>query len=87
MLFKQCNLIYRYHHRLVIKQNVTSLLHNNVRTSSTTVNKKNNIKFDGPSLKDFIVKKLPKEQTELIKNEDKIPYVDMVNPGQNRKGK
>lgn len=87
MLFKQCNFIYRYRPRLLTKQNVTSLLYNNVRTCSKTVSKKNILKFDGPSLKDFIVKDLTKEQKELINNEDKIPYVDMVDLGQNRKGK
>lgn len=87
MLFKQCNFMYRYH-RLIIKQKNNLLLFNNTRICSTTVNSKKNVhKFDGPSLKDFIAKDLPKEQEEFINNEDKVPYVDTDDFGQNRKGK
>ncbi|XP_025414811.1 CDK5RAP1-like protein isoform X2 [Sipha flava] len=57
------------------------------RCSSIIINeKKNENKFDGPSLKDFIANSLPEEQkVELVNDNDKIPYVDMTDLGQNRK--
>lgn len=86
MSFKQLNLIYRYRKLLTKHKNI--LVYNNVNNCSTIVNeKKKERKFDGPSLKDFIAKDFPPVQSELVYNEDKIPYVDMVNLGQNRKGK
>jgi len=92
MLFKQFNLINRYNRLAFKHKNILLLLHriNNAKGCSTTVNNNNKKKphtFDGPSLKHFITKNFPAEQNELINNEDKIPYVDMINLGQNRKGK
>lgn len=87
MPFKQLNLIYRYR-KLITKHKNILVLHNNVKSCSTIVNeKRKENKFDGPSLKDFIAKDFPPVQTELVHDDDKIPYVDMVNLGQNRKGK
>ncbi|XP_060875212.1 mitochondrial tRNA methylthiotransferase CDK5RAP1 isoform X2 [Metopolophium dirhodum] len=87
MILKKINVAYRYS-RLISKHKSIVLLHttNIVKSCSTTIKKKNEYKFDGPSLKDFIAKDLPQEQIELVNNEDKIPYVDdMVDLGQNRK--
>jgi len=89
MILKKINVAYRYS-RLISKHKSIVLLHttNIVKCCSTTIKKKNEYKFDGPSLKDFIAKDLPQEQIELVNNEDKIPYVDdMVDLGQSRKGK
>jgi len=89
MILKKINVAHRYC-RLISKHKSIVLLHttNNVKYCNATIKKKNEYKFNGPSLKDFIAKDLPQEQTELVNNEDKIPYVDdMVNFGQNRKGK
>lgn len=89
MILKKINVAHRYC-RLTSKHNSIVLLHttNNVKYCNATIKKKNEYKFNGPSLKDFIAKDLPQKQTELINNEDKIPYVDdMVDFGQNRKGK
>lgn len=82
MLFKQFNLIYRYR-KLVPKHTHLLLVYNGVKSFSTRVYKN---KFDGPSLKDFIANDLPAQQTELLNDDEKIPYVDIVNLGQNRKG-
>ncbi|XP_008184115.1 CDK5 regulatory subunit-associated protein 1 isoform X2 [Acyrthosiphon pisum] len=87
MILKKINVAYRYS-RLISKHKSVVLLNttNIVKSCSTTIKKKNEYKFDGPSLKDFIAKDLPQEQIELVNNEDKIPYVDdMVDLGQNRK--
>jgi hypothetical protein len=92
MLFKQLNLINCYR-RHVLKYKDILLLHRKIynsrnRCSSIIINeKKNENKFDGPSLKDFIANSLPEEQkVELVNDNDKIPYVDMTDLGQNRKG-
>lgn len=91
MLFKKFNLINRYNRLISKHKNILLLLHNtnNVKGCSTTVNdsKKKPYTFDGPSLKDFITKDFRAEQNEFVNNEDKIPYVDTINLGQNRKGK
>lgn len=89
MILKKFNVAYRYS-GLISKHKSIVLLHttNIVKSCSTFTKKKNEYKFDGPSLKDFIAKDLPQEQIELVNNEDKIPYVDdMIDLGQNRKGK
>jgi len=89
MILKKINVAYRYC-GLISKHKSVVLFHttNNVNYCSTIYKKKKENKFKGPSLKDFIAKDLPQEQTEHINNEDKIPYVDdMVGLGQNRKGK
>lgn len=85
MLLKKFNLVCLRH--LAKHKNI--LLHrtNNIKFCSTTINKKKNeFKFDGPSLKDFIAKDLPAEASEIVNNEDKIPYIEIDNLGQNRKG-
>jgi len=91
MLFKKFNLINRYKRLISKHKNILLLLHstNNVKGCSTTVNdsKKKQYTFDGPSFKDFIAKDFRMEQNEFVNNEDKIPYVDTINLGQNRKGK
>ncbi|XP_025198231.1 CDK5 regulatory subunit-associated protein 1 [Melanaphis sacchari] len=87
MILKKINLAHRYC-RLISKHKSIVLLHttNNVENCNTNIKKKNEYKFNGPSLKDFIAKDLPQEQIEPVNNEDKIPYVDgMVDFGQNRK--
>ncbi|VVC28955.1 Methylthiotransferase, conserved site,Elongator protein 3/MiaB/NifB,TRAM domain,Radical SAM, alpha/beta [Cinara cedri] len=81
MLFKPLNSIYRYR-RLIVKHTNILFVDNNVKSYSTTNNKN---KFDGPSLKDFISNEFPAQQTELLNNNEKIPYLDIVNLGQNRK--
>lgn len=81
MLFKHFNFIYRYR-RLVPKYTNIILLHNDIKNCNTI----NENKFNGPSLKDFIAKDFPTQQTELLNNDEKIPYVDIVDLGQNRKG-
>lgn len=88
-MFKYYNLIHRFS-RLITKHKHISLLYktNNVKSCCTTINnKKKEHTFDGPNLRDFIVKDLPAEQGEFVNNDDKIPYVDTVDLGQNRKGK
>lgn len=92
MLFKQLNVINCYR-RHVLKHKEILLLHRTIYNSrsccgSTSINeKKNKNKFDGPSLRDFIVNSLPAEQKiELENDDDKIPYVDMTDLGQNKKG-
>lgn len=92
MLFKQLHFINCYRH--VLKHKGVLLLHRTIYSSrsccnSTIINeKKNENKFDGPSLKDFIANSLPADQkNELINDDDKIPYVDMADLGRNRKGK
>lgn len=87
MLFKQCNVVCR---RLVTHQRNILLLNktNNIKWCSTKINsKKEERKFDGPGLKDFIAKDFASQHKELLNDEDKIPYVDIVNPGQQRNGK
>jgi len=89
MILKKINVAYRYS-SLISKHKNIVLLHtsNVVKSCNSTIKKKNEYKFDGPNLRDFIAKDLPQEQIELVNNEDKIPYVDdMVDLGQNRKGK
>lgn len=89
MLLKPFNLICR--HRILISKHkhvFTSHRKNIVKSCSTSMNnKKKKHIFDGPSLKDFIAKDLPVEKIEFISNKDKIPYVDSVDLGKNRKGK
>lgn len=89
MILKKINVAYRYS-KLISKHKSIVLLHstNIVNSCGTTIKKKNEYKFNGPSLKDFIAKDLPQEQIEIVSNEDKIPYLDdMVDFGQHRKGK
>lgn len=89
MLYKKFTFICRYRRFLIPHDNIL-LLH---RASSSVINhstklntNKKELKFVGPSLKDFIAKDLPTEQKEFLNDEDKIPYVDMADLGQNRKG-
>lgn len=85
MLLKQFNLIC---HRQIMKQKhfLSSLKMNNIRSCSS-VKKKIDHKSDGLSLKDFIAKDISAELSEIVSNEDTIPYVDVVDLGRNRKGK
>lgn len=83
MLFKRFNLIYHYP-RLIPKYTNNLFLHNSIKKCSSTINK---TKFIGPSLKDFIANDSRVQQTEFLNDDEKIPYVDIVDLGQNRKGK
>ncbi|XP_050425354.1 CDK5RAP1-like protein isoform X2 [Adelges cooleyi] len=51
----------------------------------STINNKNKHQFDGPDLKDFISKDAPTELHEIIHIKEKVPYIDIINSGQNRK--
>lgn len=87
MLFKQFNVVCR---RLITNQRNVLVLNktNNIKCCSTKINsKKEERKFDGPDLKDFIAKDFASQQNELLNDEDKIPYVDIADLGQQRNGK
>lgn len=87
-MLKPFNLICRQRTLISKHKNIIiSYRKNIVKCCSTSINsKKKEYKFDGPSLKDFIAKDLPVEQSEVVNIEDKIPYVDSVDLGKNRKG-
>lgn len=87
MLFKQFNVVCR---RLITHQKNILLPNkaNNIKCCSTKINSnKEERKFDGPGLKDFITKDFASQHNELLNDEDKIPYVDIVDLGQQRNGK